>query len=439
MASTAQTFYALQLASTLSFWLLVCAVAKRLPHVFATGSVYTVPHWLPSAHVIIRWLSVHHRHIVFFAFPSFLTLGALFSDALVVRLAVALAVSVYHLTESAFTSRHGEYPVLYICWAMCIPGGSAVHSGAALGVAIHFVLSSGAAKLRVGGLAWARPHTMRTYLELYRASASRPPLSRRLSAALGGSDVCAAAIAIGTLLLECIAVPGTLLLPPDRRILAAYAMIALHAGIALTMSREVGLVFISTVGCYLVGFACEAPSGDAAWWVAAAVGLLPSLLVWVRGRPWIESWPYSACALFMFNGPQADTIARLFMTGQTRLILFTEAAAAAAGGLVGRPVAYHGLAGEATAANAADGVCVHDAVLRVVGFTLLHREALPRLAAGAIERPEDFGVDDVRDVEAWLRRERRLFERASGEPLARAALVRVDQEGGRVAQVLLCT
>ena len=77
--------------------------------------------------------------------------------------------------------------------------------GVALGVAVHFVLSSGVAKLWVGGgPAWMAPATMRTYLGVYRSARSgvARPLSPRLSAWLAERDWATAAIAWCTVALE---------------------------------------------------------------------------------------------------------------------------------------------------------------------------------------------------------------------------------------------
>ena len=54
----------------------------------------------------------------------------------------------------------------------------------ALGIVIHFVLSSGVAKVWVGGGAyeWTRPATMRTYLNTYRPSKTAGPISPIASA-----------------------------------------------------------------------------------------------------------------------------------------------------------------------------------------------------------------------------------------------------------------
>ena len=62
------------------------------------------------------------RREIFIGLPASLLLGALLHEAVAVRLLVALAVSLYQLTDSSITNRHGEFPMLYCAWAMVLPG-----------------------------------------------------------------------------------------------------------------------------------------------------------------------------------------------------------------------------------------------------------------------------------------------------------------------------
>ena len=460
LPTAASSFYLQQLLFLLAWWALVAAMTRKPPHRLANGPCFTVPRWLCGRPGPILLLS-EYRAIIFAALPATFALGAAFAEPpLLVRVLVAAAAILYHLTESAFTSRHGEYPLLYCSVAMVLPEPFA--GAAAWGIAIHFILASGVAKLRVGGLAWAAPSTMRTYLTLYRGSKSRPPLSKRANRFCCEHAWASAGISLATLLLECALVPATLLLPPRGtllpRELASVALVGMHVGIGTLMSLEVGLVFVSTLPSYLVGFACDAPLYSAPWALACALGLGPSLAASLVRAPIPESWPWTAVALFMFNGAQAQRIADLFMVGTTRLVLYPHAppaapaAAAATDALVGLPVAYHGLAGEKTVAAATadaaaaaspDGATarvLHDGVLRVLAFTLLHD--VPGLAANLSARPKkDDGDDDavraiVRATQAWLRQAPRLYERRSGKALDCVAFVRVGEDGARVVEVL---
>ena len=113
--------------------------------------------------------------------------------------------------------------------------------GASFGVAVHFVLSAGFAKLDVGGLSWGAPATMRFYLDVYRSSRSAPPFPAASPRGWSARAWATAAAGQGTLVVELLAVPATLFLPSEWRWLGWALMLALHAGIAVCMSARVGI------------------------------------------------------------------------------------------------------------------------------------------------------------------------------------------------------
>ena len=79
-------------------------------------------------------------------------------------------------------------------------GFSPTAAGLALGVGIHLMLSSGAAKLTIGGRAWAAPATMRNVLGTYlKHDGPDGPLLRPLAEAAARSDVAMAAFGGGAL------------------------------------------------------------------------------------------------------------------------------------------------------------------------------------------------------------------------------------------------
>ena len=81
-------------------------------------------------------------------------------------------------------------------------------------------------------------------------------------------------------------------------------MALMHVGIALAMSLRVGVVFLTTLPGYVLGFSCAAPLLSPAWLLALAVGALPTALALARGAPLPEAWPLSPIALFMWSGEQ---------------------------------------------------------------------------------------------------------------------------------------
>ncbi|CAK0876155.1 unnamed protein product [Prorocentrum cordatum] len=437
------SWYALQLSAVLLWWALVKRKTGNHLYSLCSSSVITRPSWLSRHHLLL--LVSHKRHI-FVALPVALAAGTLAGQHALVRLLAALVVSLYHLTESSHTNRHGEYPMLYTSWAMVLPD-SLAHA-ASMGVAIHFVLSCGIAKCIVGGAKeWVCGGTMSTYLNVYGQSTTSKPLLRGLNRWLA----CRASvwIGLGTLLLECVAVPLTLLLPcaRSRSVIGLWGMVGLHVGIALGMSLNVGLVFLTTLPTYVHGFSCDARVGSAEWWLAAGVALLPSALALARGRQLAEDWPCTPCSLFMWSGAQAERLSRLTMTGTTRLVLATRRTAQAHPGLVGALVLHHGGSGAFGTKGAPASPAVHDAVLRATGFTLLHdnlvgafdlaAEDLPGAGGSAPEAAElQMMRRLLRRLERWLAREQRLLEAESATALERAYFVELDGGGTRVAKVL---
>ena len=76
--------------------------------------------------------------------------------------------------------------------------------------------------------------------------------------------------------------------------------------------------------------------------------------------------------LLFLSSKQADLIARLTMTGTTRIVLATREVGELAE-LVGLPVLHHGGSGGFGMGSAVESpALLHDSVLRVVGFTLIH-------------------------------------------------------------------
>ena len=139
----------------------------------------------------------------------------------------------------------------------------------AFGVVVHFVLSSGYAKLAVGdglrglsslfgpnpgavavavgstkakagraGSWWASPATMRHYFDVYSSSTSARPLSATLNRAIAGRDWATAGIGWGTLLLELVLIPGLLVAPPRARWIGAAAMVSLDLPLARVPSTK---------------------------------------------------------------------------------------------------------------------------------------------------------------------------------------------------------
>ena len=450
-----QGFYVASAAAFLLWWAIVRRLTKRHLYQVSVGSVQTRPRWI-SASALLALLQ--YRRPVFLAVPiALLAAAALGQDSVAMRVVAALIYSLYHLMETSVTCRHGEYPVLSTLWALALPDAAnsrGYAKAAALGVVIHFILSSGVAKVWVGGGAreWTRPATMRTYLNTYRPSKTAGPISPIASAWVSARPWALTTIGGATLLLEIILVPATLLTGARIRAAALLALVAMHVGIALLLSKQVGIAFLTSIPAYAIGFCGydDAPGmvgfEPGPWFCAVAVGLGPTALAMVRGSafPLPEEWPCSPISLFMFSGRQASQLSRALMTGSTRVVLLTKNAAqqlkaqarhgAKENASAARiRVAQHGFVGRTNAAHAArqtGAEVAHDAVLRTIGFTLLQGgdallSACPHPTSG-----DGWCVGEYcKALGQWLRRERRLTEVHSGRPLLNVAFVDIGSDG----------
>ena len=100
----ASRFYALQLAAHLTWTLLAWLLRRKPLHALTAAAVVERPPWLPAA-LLLRLHS--HRRSIFVALPIACA-AAVALPSHPTLLAAALAVTLYHLTESSATSRHGE-------------------------------------------------------------------------------------------------------------------------------------------------------------------------------------------------------------------------------------------------------------------------------------------------------------------------------------------
>lgn len=360
-----------------------------------------------------------------------LGLGCWGGEKLGIRVFAAAVMSLYHLVESSVTCRHGEYPILYNTWAMCFPSEYA--SAFSWGIAIHFIMSTGIAKIIVGGRHWLAPGTMKSYLTVY--SNAKMKLSRPLAPDLNRwacrRPWVTRLISLSTVFLECILVPSTAFLPPSHRWIGSSGMILMHIGIFVFMSKNVGIVFATTLPVYVIGFACTAELGTRHWWAAVLVGFLPSILSFVMFRGMLpEDWPLSPISLFMWSGDQAAVLTDNLMTGDTRVVLCARDKTPE--NILGLPVIYHGAVAPNVVTERSTDDAVHDCVLRVIGFTLIQSDLLS-------VAPKADGKWDMKaflkNLEMFLQTKKRLFEVQSGQQLCKVYFVQIDSKGN-VARLL---
>ena len=249
-----------------------------------------------------------------------------------------------------------------------------------------------------------------------------------------------------TLFIECVLVPLTLVVPYPWRLCGCWAMVLMHIGIATTMSLTVGLAFLTVLPSYAYGFSSSCSLASPEHLFAVLVGLGPSLVCVLWQKSLLpEHWPLCPIALFMFNGGQASVLATHLMTGHTRVVLGSSQAISGLEDIVGVSVVHHGALVDSLPADnkcqreRAQGVVVlHDAVLRVIGFTLLQDSLLQAIPPNA--SPQDWEIRSFLNcVESWLETEQRMVERHTGDLLSKAYFVRIDVKRNVVQEVLMDT
>jgi len=255
--------------------------------------------------------------------PACLLLASYRPESLACRLLAALSFTAYSLVETSVTHSHRDYPATYALWVLACFGESATSQGLILGIAVHLMISSGIAKLRVGGVAWAYPSTMRGVLGHYVNKAGADgPLIKPLTAWARSSKAVLFGFGAGTLFFECVVVPLGLFLPPGLRVMVAYGAFGMHVGIAALQSLAIGTAFLVNSVIYAYGFGSGVQpftSGNG-WPEALAVASASAFYsIFIGLLP--ENFPSTPFALFAWNGKQWDSLFEHLVTGNTRLVV----------------------------------------------------------------------------------------------------------------------
>ena len=443
-APPAQIFYATAAATTALLWLILSVGNGGDIHRRALQAPLCVrPTWLPVGVLPALhrrgWLYISVCH----AAPLSLAAAAVYPESRAARLAAALIFSAYSLAESSITHSHRDYPTLYCLWALVLMPSDELAAGAALGVCIHFIASSGWAKVLIGGArGWSHPDTMRGVLRAYgkHSVADSGPASKALCEFACSQDWLLVAISVGTLVFECVLVPAALLLPPTVRWTLVLASVALHLGIASMQSLVIGLAFLPNVAPYVLGFASAGADVRAAVVVCATSA---AAVACRRGHVLPEDWPVSPFALFAWNHQQWGVLFARFKEGDTRLILRTDSEQCSVGATV---VGKWGANSRANGAGSGGptkrrGASCYDAWEQSMGETLVFGGVLRALELEWVGIAAD-GWNTSRfcaNVSVWLQAERRLVDIYSGRPLTQANFVRVERTAGahaRIAEVL---
>jgi hypothetical protein len=249
MMGLALLFYCTASVSTLVVWAVLSCLRGTDYHDSRRYALATRPSLVPAAPLLLllrtRWLYLALCH----GAPLAMGMAALTTSTAhegACRLFAAVVYSLYVLAETATTHSHRDYATMYIGYAHALlpPKWAAAVS---LGVAAHFVASSGLSKCLVAGFGgWCDQATLHAVLKHYLAdNSSDGPGSPWLTRWLLGRPWALRLCAAGTMALECVAVPGSLLLPPEwRAMVVVPALIAMHLGIAASQSLLIGLAFL---------------------------------------------------------------------------------------------------------------------------------------------------------------------------------------------------
>ena len=466
-------FYLLAALCTFAVWLSFSITGSGDFHRRSLSCpVLTRSRFIPLQ-LLLRLRQTRTYLLICHATPPMLLACAIFPQYFWLRLLATLCFGAYSHAESSATHSHRDYAVLYVLIALTVLPDS-LAEGAALGVCVHFIGSSGLAKLIVGGgvLRWVDAATLGGILATYGKLnvVSGGPASASLAAALRRRPILVSLLGGGTLVFECLIVPAALLLPGPMRPLVAIASLAMHVGIFLVQSAVIGLAFAPNISVYVLGFGGYggAEYGSAGWLVALSITVASCLAVastgLLRGKgggprftPIPEEWPLTNFALFAWSAEQWKLLFRWLVDGPYRLVLTTsDLPITKPSLLVGRRVVSKwGLTARAndgenisdntdgygsTMIDTTEKDGVYDGWEQCLGETLVIPAVFRGLDFGAMAKgEEDYdGSDLVAAVSGWLKAEERLVLAADGRPLVNAFFVRLREDGreARVAEVI---
>eukprot|EP00928_Gymnodinium_smaydae_P023475 TRINITY_DN19360_c0_g5_i1.p1 TRINITY_DN19360_c0_g5~~TRINITY_DN19360_c0_g5_i1.p1 ORF type:complete len:488 (-),score=36.07 TRINITY_DN19360_c0_g5_i1:199-1662(-) len=428
----AATFYGFQAICIAVLWLVVKG-AGGSDFFRQTFSFHVAlrPSWMPLP--VLMFL--HQRSVYLAACYSMVPLMALASalpDWWCPRALVAIAVTIYQLVESSVTFSHRDYLMLYNCWALfLLPDRYA--EGMALGFCVHFIASSGFAKVFIGGRDWVHPITMRSILSTYGEYSLREggPFSPTINRLIVKHEMLSAGDGVATLLFECVLIPLALAIPVGLRAvlpLLAVTMAVLHVGIFVCQSALIGFFFIPNLASYALGFGAHVYMGSQGWIPALLICCASIGLVFLRGpRLLPEDWPITPFALFGWSGKQWNILFDTFVRGRTRLVISADPTQ----DLVGSVVMKKGMRG---ALAAGSHKMVYDAWDLCFGETTIQLDILDALNFDAMREPDWDATAFTRAVELWLQQQR-MIELVSRRPLLRAFFVEIDAKD-QVCRVL---
>lgn len=400
-----------------------------------------------------------HGHVFAYLLPTMLTafsVAAAYPSLLGARLFAAVAHSFFSIgCAYALQWGHGQYPVLYISWALVLSLwfdlGLAFEVSIARAAVCYLYLAAGLAKVCVPSSKahYFRPETMRELMSKRVEEKERAcrfnALLPWLSKVFFSSPVLLSGITWGTMILELVAVPAMLVAcQPSLAKCIAVACVIFHLGIWTTFSSTAGSMFFQLLGAYCLMSHSGADGAELValgtwpWLTGVVLGLSPAYCLILRGHPYVcgESWPLTNCALFPWSDEQIRWVSTHLSNGngnRVRLVLTTSAFVKKAN-MVGQAVTSRGQR-DSPSHDSGGGVVLHDAYQNLWNWTKVYPVFVAELNA-AIERNATDPVDMVPGVQRWLRSDTPLFDTKSWLPLTHVHVVEIDPATKLVTRVI---
>lgn len=372
-----------------------------------------------------------------------------------VRGGCSIAVTLFQLGDSCRTTSHRDYLMIYISWAMLI--SSELGETAAYGLCVLYILGSGLSKLRIGGVMWSSPKTLRSILATFARKTPKQggPILAFANRFVRKHDWICGFLGSSTLLFECLLAPlMAFFLPPQWRLITVgLGMVLLHLGIGALQSGAIGAFFLPNLAAYVVGFGDFRDGNDLrcfslSWCLAFGFCFLPLSLAAMRKSSLIkEDWPWTPFALFPWSGSQWNFLHAAFVEGDTRLVTPSEANATPASLLGARVIPIEHRSDvplmQRSVGPQEGELVLYDLWSRTLGITTYQDLASPLLGSRRSESTSDCEKRmremqrSICDLTAgFLVESCRVLEVSSGLPLKRCFLVRVNQTN-QVEEVLM--
>lgn len=162
-------FYVLTLVTMYLVWLILSIIVGTDFHAANAGkaTVLLRPSWCPPQ--VLCFLHRPGIRTVARHLPvAGLTAATFLPENVGCRMFAAVSLSVYSLVDTSATHSHRDYANLYCSWLLAVASPDVARAGA-LGVCVHYIASSGFAKLYISGSprAWCDSATLGAVLETY--------------------------------------------------------------------------------------------------------------------------------------------------------------------------------------------------------------------------------------------------------------------------------